>query len=132
MDEQTIANKLTENIPQEAPEGPTVAPQPETGPSAFESNIALNDPAISLAVADYLDVSKVDRFSDEKQAQMREIFRWASETSQSTDIGDVLLQIRMLENELGTLFKPDRLSRLSRWVSLHRQAESLRKQMEMI
>ena len=133
MDENKIVAIVAENIPKDEPVAepkPTAPTVPQ--PSAFETNVELNDPAIGLRLADYLDVTKVDRFSEERQQQMRLLYRWGAEQAKSTDTGEVLNKIRILETELGVRYKPDRLSALSRWVKLRQQADSLRKEMDFI
>jgi hypothetical protein len=133
MDEAKVAEQVAQNIPKDEPVAEVTVPVSEEPKlSAFETNIELNDPAISLRLADYLDVSKIDRLNDERQAQMRTLYRWGAEKANSTDLGDVLSKIRTLEVELGIRYKPDRLSTLSRWVKLNNQASSLRKEMEAL
>lgn len=133
MDEAKIVQQVAQNIPKDEPvveEKVTTPTEPQ--PSAFETNIELTDPAIGLRLADYLDVSRIDRFSQERQAQMRSLYRWGAEKAQSAELGDVLQKIQTLEVELGVRYKPDRLSTLARWVRLDEQASSLRKEMEAI
>lgn len=132
--ETQIALKVAENIPKEEPttaETPVVT-KPEPQLSAFETSVELNDPAISLQIADYMDVPRLERLSEERQVQMRLLYRWGAEQAGATDVGSVLDKIRVLETELGVRYKPDRLTILSRWVKLNNQAQSLRKEMEAL
>jgi len=135
MDTETqIVAKLAQNIPRETPE-PTKESNTPTTPeapalSAFETNIELNDPAISLQIADFFDISKTDRMSEERQRQLRNIYRFAAEKVGSTEKSRVLNYLSLLENELGTTFKPGRLDHISKFVKLKQQSESIQRELE--
>lgn len=134
MNENEIVEQLAKSIPKE-PETTDVAKpvaSEEPQPSAFEANIELNDPAIGMRIADYYDVSKIDRFSEERQRQMRLIYRWGAEQAQSTELGPVLQKLQTLETELGIRYKPDRLTTVSRWIKLNNQAKALKQEMETL
>lgn len=132
MDESQIAAQVAKNIPREAPVEPTPVVDEVPQPSAFETNVELNDPAIGMELADYFEVSKVDRFTEEAQRDLRSLYRWAAERAGSADKASVLQQLRVLEMELGLVYKPGRLQKLARWVSLDKQAEALRVEKEML
>lgn len=133
MDEAKIAAEVAKNIPQdEPPKPPEPTPEVKPEPSAFETNIELNDPAISLQLADYFGLSRVDRLTEERQSQLRNIYRWASKKAGSTDLNDVMMSILTLDRELGSTYKPDRLNIISRWVKLNQQAEAVQKEMEFL
>jgi hypothetical protein len=131
MNETEIAAKVAENIKtEEHIPAPVVEEAPKL--NAFESSIELNDPAIGLELADYFGLSKMDRFNEEGQQQLRALYRWGAERAGSTEKGDVLEQLHLLSLELGVTFKPDRLGTMSRWVKLSRQADALRKEMDTL
>jgi hypothetical protein len=131
MDEQTIATKVAQNIKTEVH-----VPAPETKPepqlNAFETNVELNDPAISMQIADYFGLSSTDRFNSEVQGQLRALYRWGAERAGTMDRADVLQQLSLLERELGVSYKPERLSTMSRWVKLDKQADAIRKEKEVL
>lgn len=128
MTEDQIAAQVAQNIPKEEHiPAPEVKEEPQ--PSAFESNIELNDPAISLQLTDYFNVGRIDRFNEETQRQLREVYRWAAETAQSKEMDKVLPIIRMVEMEIGASFSEDRLARIAKWVRLQKQSAVLRAQM---
>lgn len=131
MQEDQIAAKIAQNIPTEVHiPSPVVEQEPQ--PSAFESNIELNDPAIGMQLVDYFDIGRIDRFNEETQRQLRTVYQWAAEKAQSTDKAAVLTIIRQLEMELGATFTTDRLARLSKFVRLNKQSEALRLQMDAL
>lgn len=128
MTEDQIAAQVAKNIPKEEHiPAPVVAEEPQ--PSAFESNIELNDPSISLELVDYFNIGRIDRFNEETQRQLRSVYRWAAEHAQSTELDKILPLIRQVEMELGVTFADDKLARLSRFVHLQKQSEVLRAQM---
>jgi len=125
MDEQQIAQNLQANIKTEAHiPAPIIEDSPQ--PSAFETNIELTDPAISTQLADYFDLARLDRHNELTQKDLREVFRWAAEQAQSTDLNEVLQQIRAAEAQLGLTWKQGRLQKLARYVNLDRQAQTIR------
>jgi len=131
MDEQKIAEQVAQNIKTEE-HIPAPEPKPEPTLNAFEVSVELNDPAISLQIADYFGITSTDRFNSEVQGQLRALYRWGAERAGSTDRGEVLQQLALLERELGVTFKPERLSTMSRWVKLDKQAEAIRKEKEVL
>lgn len=128
MNEDAIAAQVAQNIQKEEHIPAPVAPE-EPQPSAFESNVELNNPAISLQLVDYFSVGRIDRFNEETQRQLRAVYRWAAEQLQSTELDKILPLIRQVEMEIGSSFKEDRLARLAKWVNLQKQSEVLRAQM---
>lgn len=131
MDEQTIANKIAQNIQtEEHIPAPVVAEEPQE--SAFNSNVELNNPLTSLQLTDYFNLSRVDIYNEHTQRQLRDVFNWAAEKAESTELDKVLPIIRMLENELGATFTTDKLQRLAKFIKLQKQAEVLRMQQEAL
>lgn len=129
MDEAQIAAQTAKNIPTEEHIPAPVVPE-EPQQSAFETNMEINDPAISLQLIDYFNIPNIDRFNEHTQRQLRTIYQWAAETAQSKELDKVLPVIRTLENELGATFTTDKLQRLAKFVTLQKQANVLRYQME--
>lgn len=133
MDEASIAQKVAQNIPQEPVVEPTTVPVDVPEPNEpFHSNIPLDDTGVLLRFADVFNLGRTEMFSHERQAEMREVIRLASERAQSNDISRVMQEITAMSIELGVAFRPDKLSRLARWAGLERQTQALRVQQEMI
>lgn len=133
MDENKIVAELAKSLPENQPKPEPVEKKPETPqPSAFESNVELNDPAIGLELADFFGVGRVERFSEERQQQLRNLYRWAAEKAGSSDKIAVMDKLRTLEMELGVGYKQNRLDTLARWVKLDRQAETIRREKEFL
>lgn len=120
MNEEQIAQKIADNRPVEKHiPAPIVDEGPQ--PSAFETSVELNDPAISMRLADYFDITPISRHNDTTQRQLRTVYQWAAELAQSTELDKVLPIVRQLENELGATFMPDKLARLAKFVHLKKQ-----------
>ena len=132
MDESQIRAQVAQNIPQEQETVQAPIQDNTQEDSAFDSSVELNMSGEGMQLFDYFGVSRIDRYSDESQRQLREIYRWAGQKAQSNDLGDVFTQIRVLETELGTIYKPNRVQRLARWIELEKQTESFRAMQEMI
>lgn len=131
MTEEQIANKVAQNIQtEEHIPAPVVPEQPQE--SAFNSNVELNNPLTSLQLTDYFNLSRVDIYNEHTQRQLRDVFNWAAEKAESTELDKVLPIIRMLENELGATFTTDKLQRLAKFIKLQKQAEVLRMQQEAL
>lgn len=131
MDESIIAANLAAKIQTETHiPAPVVEEAPQ--PSAFETNIELNDPAIGMQLTDYFDVGRIDRFNEVTQRQLRSVYQWAAERAGTTELANVLDVIRNVELELGATFAPDRLARLAKFVQLNKQSEAIRIQQESL
>lgn len=132
MDNEThIAAQVAKNIKvEEHIPAPVVKEDPQ--PSAFQSNIELNDPTMALRLQDYFDVPRVERYNEHTQRQLRDIYEWAAQKANSTELDQVLPIIRMLENELGATFTSDKLQRLAKFIKLQKQSEVLRLQQEAL
>ncbi len=131
MTEEQIANKVAQNIQtEEHIPAPVVPEQPQE--SAFNSNVELNNPLTSLQLTDYFNLSRVDIYNEHTRRQLRDVFNWAAEKAESTELDKVLPIIRMLENELGATFTTDKLQRLAKFIKLQKQAEVLRMQQEAL
>lgn len=131
MDESIIAANLAAKIQTDTHiPAPKVEETPQ--PSAFESNIELNDPAIGLQLTDYFDVGRIDRFNEVTQRQLRSVYQWAAERAGTKELANVLNVIRNVELELGVTFAPDRLARLAKFVQLNKQSEAIRIQQESL
>lgn len=131
MSEEQIANQVAQNIQTETHIPAPVVPE---GPqeSAFKSNVELNNPLTSLQLTDYFNLSRIDVYNEHTQRQLRDVFNWAAEKAESTELDKVLPIIRMLENELGATFTTDKLQRLAKFIKLQKQAEVLRIQQEVL
>lgn len=132
MTEQEIAARVAQNIPRDEPappaEAPVVASVPEE--KGYVSN--MDSSQFNLLLADYFNVSGVDKYSEEVKASIRSVQNWAYETSGSEDSEKALYAIRVLENELGSSFKPDRLARLAKFIRLKKQSEVLSLQLQAV
>lgn len=133
MDEAQIAQRVAQNIPRDEPSAAVEdnATQPET-PSPFTANGAINDMGVLMRLQDYFDMSNIDRHNEQSQSQLREIYSWAADRAQSTELHKVLPIIRKLEEELGLTFKPNKLQQLAKFVYLKKQSDILNYQMETI
>jgi hypothetical protein len=134
MDETQIAQQVAQNIPQEpvVSDPGTSTSETPTPEQPFHSNVPIDDMGTLLRVSDAFGLGRTEMHSQERQAQMREVVRLASEKAQSNDIGRILQEITAMEIQLGIVYKPDRLARLARWASIERQTQALRVQQEMI
>jgi hypothetical protein len=131
MDENIIAANLAAKIETNTHiPAPTVVEAPQ--PSALESNIELNDPAIGMQLTDYFDIGRIDRFNEVTQRQLRGVYEWAAQKAGTTDLAGVLQVIRTVEMELGLTYTPDRLVRVAKFVQLNKQSEALRIQMDSL
>jgi hypothetical protein len=131
MNETEIAAQVAQNIPKEEHiPAPIVEEKPQ--PSAFDSNVALEDPTFALRLQDYFDVPRIERYNEETQKQLRSVYEWAAQRAGSADLNEVLPIIRMLENELGATFTTDKLQRLAKFIKLQKQSEVLRIQQEAL
>lgn len=134
MNEASISARLTQNIPQDNPSQPPVEEAVDNLPkeSAFDSNIELNMQSEGVQLFDYFRTSPIDRYTDEIQMQLREVYRWAAKEARSNELVDVFNKIMELEQQLGISYQGKRLAKLSRWIALDRQTQSIRAQQEMI
>lgn len=131
MDESIIAANLAAKIETNIHiPAPVVDEAPQ--PSAFETNIELNDPAIGMQLTDYFDIGRIDRFNEVTQRQLRNVYQWAAEKAGSIELANVLQIIRSVEMELGITYAPDRLVRIAKFVQLNKQSEVLRLQQEAL
>lgn len=131
MTEEQIAAQVAQNIKaEEHIPAPEVKEEPQ--PSAFQSNIELNNPLMAMQLADYFDLARIDRYNEHTQAELRTVYEWAAKKAQSAEMEDVLLVLRSLENELGATFTTDKLQRLCKFIKLQKQAEVLRLQQEAL
>ncbi len=131
MNEADVAARVAQQIPKTEPEIPKEVKPPQ-GPSAFDSNVELRDPVQSLALADYFHLSRYDRASEDAQRSLRDVYAWAAQQVQSTELSEILRLIQAIERELGITYKEDRLNRLVRFVRLQKESEVLRMQMEAL
>lgn len=121
MNEAEIQQRLKQNTSDTDYKPPTPA-EPPQGDSAFQSNISLGDPVVSLQLQDYFELNRADRYSEERQHQLKTVLEWASATAQSNDMLDILQTIQRKELELGHQPFKDRLNRLYRLAKLEAQA----------
>jgi len=131
MDEQTIAAQQAAKIQTDVHIPAPVVEEP-LQPSAFETNIELNDPAIGMQLTDYFDIGRIDRFNEVTQRQLRGVYQWAAEKAGSAELANVLQVVRSVEMELGITYAPDRLVRIAKFVQLNKQSEVLRLQQEAL
>lgn len=131
MSEDIIAANLAAKIETNTHvPAPVVEEAPQ--PSAFETNIELNDPAIGMQLTDYFDIGRIDRFNEVTQRQLRGVYQWAAEKAGSAELANVLQVVRSVEMELGITYAPDRLVRIAKFVQLNKQSEALRIQQEAL
>lgn len=131
MNEDIIAANLAAKIETNT-HVPAPAVEEAPQPSAFETNIELNDPAIGMQLTDYFDIGRIDRFNEVTQRQLRGVYQWAAEKAGSAELANVLQVVRSVEMELGITYAPDRLVRIAKFVQLNKQSEALRIQQEAL
>lgn len=124
MDEAQIVEKLKQNIPQQIYQPPAPADSP-SGDPAFQSNITLGDPIVALRLNDYFELSRADRYSEERQHQLKTVLEWASAKAQSNDILDILKVLQEKELEIGHKPFLDRLKTIYRLAKIEAQANYL-------
>lgn len=131
MDEQTIAQQVARNIPQEpvTVSEPVVEQAPDPQPFHWNGEI---ENSTFLHLADVLGLDRITRHHEATQNQLRSIYRYAVETLQTTDMELILGKISEMETGLGIAYKPDRMQRLARWVDLEKRTQILRRQQEFI
>lgn len=120
QDEATIAENLKQNITAQsyAPPQPSV----QVGEPAFQSNVSLGDPVVSTRLYDYFELSRADKYSEERQHQLTTVLEWASAHAQSNELVDILTIIQRKELEIGQQPFKDRLQRLYRLAKLEAQS----------
>lgn len=132
MNEQQIAQKVAQNIPQEpVASEPTVeaTEAPAEQPFSWNGEIDTNS---FMILADAFNLDRISRHTEATQLQMRAIYRYAAESVKSTDVNLILGKISEMENQLGIGWRSDKMQRLARWVHLEKQTEVLRRQQEFI
>lgn len=134
MDETEIASRVAQNIPRDTPVETTASANAAEGASTtpIDPNIALGDLGILTRVQDYFDIPRLDRYNEQTQKQLREVYSWAADLAHSVELDKVLPVIRSLENELGVTFRQDKLQRLAKFVHLKKQSTVLQHQMDAL
>lgn len=131
LDESTIAAEVAKRIPKPEPvQEQAPAPAGEPAETGYVSN--LDSGQFNELLVDYFNVVGVDKYNEDVKAAIRSIQNWAYETTNSQDHEKALYAIRSLENELGAMFKPDRLPRLARFIKLKQQSRVLDMQMSAV
>lgn len=121
MDEAQIAENLKQNIAAQSYTPPTPAGLPDGDP-AFKSDVSLGDPVISMRMNDYFELPRADKYSEERQHQLKTVLEWAAAHAQSNEIIDILTILQRKELELGAKPFADRLQRLYRLAKLEAQS----------
>lgn len=133
MNEAEIQAKLQQTAQQNAEPhipAPPTADQPEE--PAFQSNISLGDPVISTALVDFFELSRADKYSEERQHQLKTVLEWASAKAQSNDIMEILLTLQRKESEVGRNVFRDRLQTMYKLAKLEAQANFVNMEMRNI
>ncbi len=123
MNETEIAEKLKQNITAQPYVPP--APAPVVGEPAFQSNVTLGDPIIATQLNDYFELTRADRYSEERQQQLKTVLEWAAALAQSNELIDILRKLQQKELELGNKPFVDRLQRLYRLAKIEAQSNYL-------
>lgn len=119
--EAEISARLSQNAQGQSYTTPTPAGDPQGDP-AFQSNVSLGDPVVSTQLHDYFDLGRADKYSEERQHQLKAVLEWASNQAQSNEVLDILKAVQMKELELGYQPMKDRLQRLYKLAKLEAQA----------
>lgn len=122
MDQETeIAENLKQNITAQTYTQPQPAVQ--VGEPAFQSNVSLGDPVIATQLNDYFELTRADRYSEERQHQLRTVLEWASNYAQSNEVLNILQLLQRKEMEIGHQPFKDRLTQLYRLAKVEAQAK---------
>lgn len=132
MDEQTIAQKVAQNIPRPAPEPTSDVPQEPSQPDETGYVQKLDDTQFNSYLYDYFEIQGISKYDDGTKSQVNLVQRWAYDTAQTTDHVKALQAIQALENELGTTFRTDKLQRLARFIELKQKSTILQMQMDAV
>ena len=124
MQEEQIAQKLQQNITAQPYAPPTPAGPPD-GDSAFQSSVSLGDPVISTRLHDYFELPRADKYSEERQHQLKVVLEWAVAHAQSNELINILTTLQQKELELGNKPFADRLQRLYRLAKIEAQSNFL-------
>ncbi len=131
--EEQIAAQVAKNIPQE----PISVSKPEVTPHDPDepidhTHIDYEDPVLNQRLSDYFELPRGAKYTEESQRHLRVVLDWANQMTGTGEVADLLLAIQRTERELGTLYKPNRLARMYRFVRIQQQALGLDKEMELL
>lgn len=127
MDESQIAAQLASTIPTEPVEAPRIEEAPNTDISHSNGELNTND---HMILADFFGLNRTEMWSDDKQRQVREVYRFASEIAGTNELSKVIDIVRQMELQLGITMKSNKLFRLARFVELKRQSNLINAQMQ--
>lgn len=131
MNEEQIADNLKQKIAGQGYTPPAPAVPTDTD-SAFQSNVTLGDPIISTQLNDYFELTRADRYSEDRQHQLTTVLEWAAATAQSNDILAILNTIQRKELEIGRSPFKDRLKTLYRLAKIEAQANFIELERQQI
>lgn len=131
LDEQQIAENLKQNIANTGYTAPAPATPTDTQP-AFQSNISLGDPIVATQLNDYFELTRADRYSEERQHQLKTVLEWAANSAQSNEVLDILNVIQRKELEIGHKPFIDRLKTLYRLAKIEAQTRFIDQERQQI
>lgn len=129
--EEEIAASLKQKIAAQGYTPPAPAGPPD-GEPAFQSSITLGDPVVATQLNDYFELTKADRYSEERQHQLKTVLEWAAAKAQSNEIYDILNIIQRKELEIGRSPFKDRLQSLYKLAKIEAQANFLELERQQI
>lgn len=118
-------SEIAESLKQKITAQPYTPPTPDTPTDdapAFQSSVSLGDPIVATHLHDYFELSRADKYSEDRQRQLTTVLEWAAAKAQSNDILPILEVIQRKELEIGRSPFKDRLQSLYRLAKVEAQA----------
>ena len=111
-DETQIAQKLAENVPRSAPVIDSPPTEVLTGPSALQSNVALDTDTVAQEVAMALDLPLSATLIPENNSRLKTIIEWASRMGDTADKDQIKNIISRYQDILGLTYREDKFMKL--------------------
>jgi len=130
--EEQIAARVAQNIPREDMNPSTPPDTDSSSPEETGYTVNLDDAQLTDRLANYFNLTNYDKYHDKSQVQMRAILQWASDTSGSAEVADLLVTIHTLERELGISMKPNRMALVYKFIKLQHESRQIQNEMELL
>lgn len=124
MNESQIQESLKQNITSQPYQTPVHVPD-TPGDQVFHSNISLGDPIVATQLHDYFELNRAEKYSEDRQRQLKTVLEWAVAKSQSNDVLEILRTLQQKELEIGHSPFKDRLQSLYRLAKIEAQSNFL-------
>lgn len=123
MNEEQRSVEAAKNLPPSEPELNPQYPEPEDG--GVTHGIPLADYVMTNEIMDYFNIGTGPRQTPEVREQMQVLLTYARQNAETPDLPSILRFLRHTEVILGSQHRPDRLSRLNRYVRIQQQKSLL-------